>query len=317
MQGRVECRAAQGRTVVSDDPYKTLNVPKTATDDEIRRAYRKLAKKYHPDVNPGDRAAEERFKKISAAYDILGNSEKRARHDRGDAEARATHQRHRGFADAGGDVRYRTSTGGHGFDDLGDLFGDMFGHARRGGHSFGDFGGIGGDVNYRIEVDFLDAANGARKQVTMPDGRTLTVTIPAGLQDGQMLRLRGRGLPGPGTGILGDAYVEVKVRPHPVFTRKGSDIHMELPVTLAEAVLGGRVTVPTVSGPVVVTVPRGSNSGSVLRLRGKGVTDPSTKAVGDQLMTLKIMLPPTRDPELEQFIQAWARHHHYDPRRSS
>jgi DnaJ-class molecular chaperone len=172
----------------------------------------------------------------------------------------------------------------------------------------------GADVRYQLAVDFLDAVNGAKRRLTMPDGKTLDVTIPAGLRDGQTLRLKGQGQPGPSAGPAGDAYVEIQVRPHKLFERKGQDIHVELPVTLAEAVLGGKVTVPTVTGPVTMTVPKGSNTGTVLRLKEKGVPAPKAGTRGDQYVRLKVMLPDKPDPELEAFVREWSAEHPYDAR---
>jgi DnaJ-class molecular chaperone len=172
----------------------------------------------------------------------------------------------------------------------------------------------GADVRYQLAVDFLDAVNGAKRRLTMPDGKTLDVTIPAGLRDGQTLRLKGQGQPGLSGGPAGDAYVEIQVRPHKLFERKGQDIHVELPVTLAEAVLGGKVTVPTVTGPVAMTVPKGSNTGTVLRLKEKGVPAPKGGARGDQYVRLKVVLPDKPDPELEAFVRAWSAKHPYDAR---
>jgi DnaJ-class molecular chaperone len=171
----------------------------------------------------------------------------------------------------------------------------------------------GADLHYRISIDFLDAVNGATKRLTLPDGGSLDVTIPSGIQEGQILRLRGKGAPSMGEGKAGDALVEVSINPHQFFARHGDDIHVDLPVTLAEAVLGARIRVPTPTGPVMLTVPKGSNTGAVLRLKGKGV--PWRGGHGDELVKLKVMLPPEPNPELEAFLSSWAPGTSYDPRR--
>lgn len=302
---------------MNDDPYKTLGLSRDASQEEIGKAYRKLAKEYHPDLNPGDRGAEERFKKISAAHNLLSDPEKRARYDRGEIDAsgaeRAQRRYYRQYADANADHPYQSSSGFADFGEFGDIFSDLFGGAGRGRAR--EFKMRGSDVRYQLTVDFLDAVNGAKPRVTMADGRELELTIPPGLRDGQTLRLKGKGLAGMGGGPAGDALVEVHVAAHPFFERKGSDIHVELPVTLAEAVLGGRVKVPTTSGAVTMTIPKGSNTGSTLRVKGKGVPDPKTKKRGDQYVRLKVVLPAEQDSELERFVKDWAGRHPYDPRR--
>ena len=312
---------------MSDDPYEVLGVSRTASQDEIRKAYRKLAKESHPDLHPGDRQAEERFKRVTAAYDLLGDPDKRARYDRGEIDAtgaeRPQRRYYREYADAdGGEAHpYQSRAGFADFDDLGDVFADLFGAAAagRGGAAPGGaragFAFPGADVRYELTVDFLAAVNGATTRVTLPDGKALDISIPAGLRDGQVLRLKGQGMPGVRGGPPGDALVTVHIRPHPFFERRGDEIHMELPITLAEAVLGGRVRVPTPTGPVNATVPEGSNTGRSLRLRGKGVPDPRTGRRGDMYVRLKVVLPEQPDPELEGFVKEWAAKHPYDPRR--
>ncbi|MGE0408376.1 MAG: DnaJ C-terminal domain-containing protein [Amphiplicatus sp.] len=297
------------------DPYLVLGVAPAASDSDIRAAFRKLAKQHHPDRNPGDKKAEEKFKEISAAFDILGDAERRKRFDRGEIDAdgreRASwarpgqrpgenpfegYQRGPGYSGAGAS-----------FEDLGDIFSDLFG---AGAGARGPRGPAprGRDLRYRLDVDFLDAVKGATKRVTMPDGRTLDISIPAGVDDGQTLRLRGQGEKAPNDrgqgGTAGDVYVELKVKPHPVFTREGADIHVEAPVSLKEAVLGGKITAPTIDGDVSVTVPRMTSSGAVLRLKGRGA--PQGKAArGDEYVKLRIVLPEGGDPELEDFMRRW------------
>jgi DnaJ-class molecular chaperone len=301
---------------LSADPYETLGVKKDASQEEIQKAYRRLAKKHHPDLNPGNKEAEEQFKAISTAYDVLGDADKRARYDRGEIDAqgaeRPQHRYYRDFADAGEGGPYVNAGGFADFGDADDLFAELF--ARRGGGGQAAFRMRGQDVRYRLEVDFLDAVNGAKKQIQLPDGSVLDVTIPPGTRDGQVLRLRGKGRPGIGGGTPGDALIEIGLRPHPLFTRKGDDIHIELPISLREAVLGGKVKAPTPSGAVTVTIPKWSNTGKTLRLKGKGVPRPDGSK-GDEFVTLKLVLPPKPDPDLEQFVAQW-KGGDYDPREA-
>ncbi|MFQ5564637.1 MAG: DnaJ C-terminal domain-containing protein [Parvularculaceae bacterium] len=290
------------------NPYLVLGLAPTASDADIRAAFRKLAKQHHPDRNPGDKKAEEKFKEVSAAFDIIGDPEQRKRFDRGeiDEDGRDRGPAFRAWSQrAGARPRPGASYGpgggpdaGASFEDLGDIFADLFG-SRRGGAMRGR------DLRYRLEVDFLDAVRGVKKRVTMPDGRTLDLAIPAGLEDGQTLRLRGQGEPGTGGAAAGDVYVEIRVKPHPVFERKGDDIHMEAPISLHEAVLGGKITVPTIAGDVSVAAPKGSSSGAVLRLKGRGVPSARGGKPGDQYVKLKIVLPEGGDPELEEFVKNW------------
>jgi len=298
------------------DPYQVLGVAKSATPEEIKAAYRKLAKKLHPDLNPGDAAVEGKFKEVSSAYDLLSDPEKRARFDRGEVDASGA-ETQRGFyrSHAGGEegFKYR-NRGGQGpedmagFEDLSDILGGMFGGGRRGG-------GLklkGQDVSYRLAVEFLEAALGATKRIHLPDGGRLDVKIPAGTEDGGTLRLNGKGGPGINGGPPGDAYVTVDVRSHPVFRREGKDVHVDVPVTLGEAVLGGRIEVPTIDGPVQMSVPKGSSSGRVLRLKERGM--PGLGPRGDQFVHILVALPEKADPELEAFVEQWAATRPYDPR---
>ncbi|MFT5486600.1 MAG: DnaJ-class molecular chaperone [Paracoccaceae bacterium] len=302
---------------VQKDLYAVLGVARDATSDVIRKAYRALAKKHHPDLNPGDSAAEETFKEIQRANEILSDPEKRLQYDAGeiDAEGNETPQRYyREYADAGGEQPYSSSAG---FDDIGDVFADLFGDraggtGRRGG-ARANIRMRGVDARYTLEVSFLEAAAGAKKRVNMPDGKSLDISIPAGQRDGQVLRLRGKGGPGVGGGESGDAYVEIHVAPHPLFRRHGADIHIDLPVAVNEAVLGAKVRVPTVSGPVAMTIPSASNTGDTLRLRGKGLPDAGNPA-GDQIVTLRVVLPDAPDDALKDFMKSWAVDNAYDPR---
>ena len=300
------------------DPYEVLGVARTATPEDIRQAYRKLAKASHPDLHPGDAKAEAQFKELSSAHDLLSDKEKRARFDRGEIDAAGAERPRRGgfsrgFADGSpGGQKYATSEIFGDGADLEQVFADLF------GGGVGGRGGArmrGGDLTLALEVDLLDAARGVKRAVVMPDGRKLEAVIPAGIENGHVLRLAGMGGAGLGGGPRGDAYVEVRLRPHPVFERKdGGNIHVELPITLAEAVLGAKVAVPTVGGPLTMTIPKGSNSGTVLRLKGKGMPGMAGRPAGDQYVRLKVVLPREVDPELAELVGRWERGHPYDPR---
>jgi len=295
---------------VAADPYTILGVAKDATADQIRNAYRKLAKKHHPDLNPGNKAAEEQFKAVSSANDLLSDPEKRAQFDRGEidgaGEQRAERPGYRSYAEAAAGSRYARADDA----DMGDIFADLFSHAReRNNRPM-----RGRDQVYSLAVDFVDAVNGAQKRLTLPDGRTLDVRVPPGFEDGQTLRLRGQGAEGANGGPAGDALIEVRVHPHPLFRREGDDIHIDLPITLKEAVLGGKVTVPTTTGAVAMTVPKRSDTGAVLRLRGRGVKAHGGRPAGDQLVTLKVVLGDA-DDALEAFLRDWSPAREIDPRQ--
>jgi len=298
---------------VADELYKVLGVRRDASQADIKKAYRALAKKHHPDLNPGDKASEDAFRKVQTAYNVLSNEETRQRYDAGeiDADGKETpRQYYREYADAGGDHRYASNAG---FDDLGNIFSDLF----RAQHS-GEKAHIrmrGGDVSYRMEVSFLEAVNGAKKRITLPDGKSLDITIPAGHRDGQILRLKGKGMPGLGGGESGDAHIEIHVKPHPAFSRRDRNILVDLPVALHEAVLGAKVRVPTIRGSVMMTIPPGSNTGDTLRLKGKGVAAAGKETAGDEIVTLRVVLPENPDEKLTTFLAEWATDHGYDPRQ--
>ena len=294
------------------DPYTILGVSRSATQKDVQAAFRKLAKTYHPDLNPGDAKAEARFKEITAAHEILGDEDKRSRFDRGEIDMSGAEQAPRSY-------RSRTTAGGggptfydsDGFSDIGG-FEDIFASftSRRTGP--GDPRRGAGDLHLVMTVDLLDAVNGGKQTLTLPDGKHLEVKIPAGTRDGQTLRLRGKGSHGLG-GVAGDALVEVRVRPHRVFSLEGDDVKVELPITIAEAVLGGKVKVPTLSGSVQLTLKPHSNSGTVLRLRGKGLPKASG-GQGDMRVTLRIVLPEAPDPELSALVESWSGRNADDPR---
>jgi DnaJ-class molecular chaperone len=286
---------------VPADPYQTLGVKKNASQEEIQKAYRQLAKKHHPDLNPGNKQAEEKFKEVSAAYDLLGDADKRARFDRGEIDEQGTERpRQRFYRDFADDSHaYANDAGFADFAGAEDIFSQFFNREGRANIRM-----RGSDVRYSLPLDFLDAINGGKRQIALPDGSTLDVTIPPGTRDGQILRLRGKGRPGVNGGPAGDALIEIEVLPHRVFTLKGDDIHAELPISLREAVLGGKVKAPTPSGSVAVTVPKWSNTGTVLRLKGKGAPRPDGSK-GDEFLTLKVMLPEKPDVELEKFVAQW------------
>lgn len=299
---------------MSDDPYAVLGVKRDASQDDIRKAYRALARKHHPDLNPGDKAAEERFKAISAANDLLGDAEKRARFDRGEIDATGAERPPQGFYRdyAGANPSYGGNAGFADMVDEDELLAHIFGRGARRGQGPG-IRMKGGDITARLEIDFLDAVNGATKRVTLPDGTVVDVTVPPGTHEGQVLRLRGKGTPGLGGGPPGDLLVEVMVGAHRHFTRRDDDILLDLPISLSEAVLGGRVEVPTPAGPVAMRIPKGSNTGTVLRLKGRGVKRRDGTR-GDAFATLRVMLPDAPDAALEAFVEGWEAGRGQNPR---
>lgn len=300
------------------DPYDVLGVPKTADDKAVKNAYRKLARESHPDLHPNDKAAEDRFKEVQAAYDFLSDKDKRAAYDRGEIDAagapRGTHTFYRNYAEGAPGGRYHDADEVFGNFGADDIFKDLFRSAGfRGGRGSGTIRMRGADMRFRLDVDFLDAVKGAERRLALPDGKRLKVKIPPGSEDGQTLRLKGQGGPGMNGGAAGDAFIEIHVRPHPTFQRKGRDILVDLPITLDEAILGAKIEVPTIDGQVTMSVPAGSNTGSRLRLKGKGVHHHGG-ARGDQYVTLKVVLPDPPDPALREMIADWAKAHSYDVR---
>lgn len=308
---------------MADDPYQVLGVARSSSADEIRKAFRKLAKTLHPDQNPGDKAAEERFKKVSGAFDLLSDPDKRAKFDRGqiDADGRETmggFGRAGGFGGEGPWGPFGGARGGGGATegpDLDDILGQMFGGGARGEGGGARFSARGSDVRAKVEIDLEEAILGATKRLAFSDGRTVDVTVPAGAADGQVLRLKGQGSPGR-NGPAGDALIELKIRPHALYRVDGADLHMDLPVSLPDAVLGAKVQAATPDGPVNVTVPAGSNSGARLRLKGRGASTGPGRVRGDLFAHLVVTLPEGSDPDLTAFAEAMRRDRPYQPRRA-
>jgi len=297
------------------NPYEILGVDRTAPAAEIQKAYRKLAKKLHPDLNPGNKAAEEKFKEVASAYDLLSDAEKRKRFDNGEIDAtgaeRPQPQYYRDFATADDGHPYATSSGYADFMDAEDAFAELLRRRQRAAANR-----RGEDLHFRLPIDFVETITGADKRLTLPVGGTLDVKIPPGMVDGQVLRLKGKGAPGTGTGGAGDALIEVEVLPDPRFMRDGDNIVLELPISLSEAVLGGRIRVPTPTGDVSMSVPKGSNTGTTLRLKGKGAPRRGGGS-GDELVKLKVVLPKSPDPELEAFVSSWAKGKTFNPREGA
>lgn len=308
------------------NPYVVLGVAPTASDAEIKKAYRRIAKDSHPDLNPTDAAAAERFKSASAAYDLLKDPETRARFDRGEIDAQGQEkpqrQYYRDYAGAGADPYSRAAAGGFGGQgfDASDIFADLFGarggagSARARGSRAEDFDLPGADLHYVLDVDFLTAARGGSADVALTGGAPIRLSIPRGAAEGQVLRLKGKGMPGTGKAPAGDAMVTLRVADHPHFRRDGNDILLTLPITVDEAALGARIEVPTIDGPVAMTLRPGASSGQTLRLRGRGIEPPAGPR-GDQKVELKVVMPKEIDPEMTRFFEEWRQTHAYDPRK--
>lgn len=310
------------------DPYDVLGVSKTASEAEIKKAFRTLAKKHHPDKHAGDAAAQKKFQEIGAAYDIVGDKEKRAKFDAGEIDASGNP---RGFDPSAHGFRGGPfGSGGQGGPrDFHFTWTDQQGEGAQQGFNAEDLfadllGGLGGrgggrqqprqgqDFSVTMTVSFDDAARGAERRVMLPNGEQIDVKIPVGLKDGQQIRLKGRGGAGRRGGPAGDVLIQVSVAPHPYYARDGNDLRMDLPITLQEAVVGGKVPVPTLTGTVSLSVPAGSNTGGVLRLKGKGIPAHASEAAGDLYVKLVVTLPDKPDAELTEFAQRWKTD--YDPR---
>ena len=301
---------------MAGDPYKELGVAKGASADEVKKAFRKLAKELHPDKNPGDKVSEERFKRITAAFDLLGDAEKRAKYDRGEIDADGREQFRAppgGGGRSGGFGGFGGSGGRGGFEDidLEELFGAFGGGGRTAGRG-GFGGGKGQDVRATLDISLEDSIAGTTRRIQFSDGRMLDVAIPKGASEGQVIRLKGQGAPGRG-GQAGDALIELKIAPHPVFKRDGADLTMDLPVSVPDAVLGGKIQVPTPEGAVMMTIPKGSNSGKMLRLKARGAYAAGKR--GDLLAKLVVTLPETPDDDLIRFATEWRDKRPYKPGR--
>lgn len=301
------------KSTTGDDPYAALGLTKSASEADIKKAYRRLVRSSHPDINPDDPQAAARFIRITAAHDLLKDPATRARFDAGevDAAGQDVHERryYRDYADAGD---ARQGRGGFSGMDPNDIFAEIF-RQQAGGRADG-FAATGRTLGFTLEVPFLDAARGGKTRIALPGEPPFDVSIPAGLNDGQTLRLRGKGEAGHGGGARGDAEVNVTVQPHPVFRREGATILITLPITLDEAILGAKVAVPTIHGDVALTIPKGTSSGRIMRLRGRGVR--AGGAEGDQLVELRIVLPKAEDADLTAFMQGWRQKDHQEPREA-
>ena len=301
-----------------NNPYEILGVKQTASDQEIKSAYKKLAKKYHPDLHPDDSKAEAKFKDVSAAHEFLKDKDRRRRFDTGEidasgAEKQAQQRYYRDYAGPGASGRHAAQDGFAGNDDLGDFFSRAFGGGRGGRQ--GGMKARGQDVSYTLSVPFLEAARGGVQKLQLPDGKVLNVTIPEGAEDRQTLRLKGQGMAGFMGGAAGDAYIELHIEPDAHFVRKDDNVHIDVPVTLKEAMLGAKIEVPTISGPVSVTVPKGSNTGTKMRLKERGLKNAKTGVRGHQYVSLKVVLPVGEEPELMAFLDGWTPRHVQNPRK--
>lgn len=297
------------------DPYITLGIDKSVTQDEIKNAYRKMAKKYHPDLNPDNPEAEKKFAEIASAYDLLETPKKRAKFDKGEFEFPKDSPFYGG---AHGPFYHESKNGGgrYTFSFKGDennLFDSMFKNYNPGTRE--DFNVHGDDQFFRMEIEFKDAILGAEREIMFTPNKRFSVKIPAGIESGKKLRFVGKGSPGRGKGTAGDLYIEIKVKPSPVFKRVGNDLELELSVSLNEAILGGEVEIPTVEKPIMLKIPPGANTDQRLRVKNKGVVDTALKTRGNLIVILKVVLPPKVDDELKEMMQKWSQNHAYNPRQ--
>jgi DnaJ-class molecular chaperone len=298
---------------MTSDPYKILGLSKEAKQEHIRKAFRALAKKHHPDLNPGNKEAEEKFKEISAAHELLSDPERRAKFDKGEINATGQpspeHQGWRNFAEDSRGFRYSSTEMPENIDDI---F-QTFMHARR-NNSQANFRYRGQDEHYALRVTFVDAVLGISQKITLPDGRKLDVPIPPGIENGQILKLKGQGKTGQEGSIPGDVLIEISITPHPYFKREGRDIFLTLPVTLKEAILGTKISIPTPAGTVTLSIPPQSNTGTKLRLKGRGVAVSRNQPAGHLYVELQITISHS-DPELERFLKDWKPRYTEDPRK--
>jgi len=292
--------------------YKVLGVKKSDAQDDIKKAYRKLTKKLHPDLNPGDKNAEERFKAVSAAYDILGKPEQRTKYDSGEIDEsgaeKPQQQYYRQYADSDRAHQYQNNAGYGDMGDMGGVFEQMF---RRQQQAQAQQAYRGQDRRYTMRVSFMDAVLGGKQQVQMADGANLNVAIPKGIEDGKTIRLKGKGEAGYNGAPSGDALIQIEITPHSAYSRDGMNIALTLPITVYEAALGGKVEVPTIHGAVGLNIPAGSSSGKTLRLKGRGIHG---KTKGDQMVTLSVQMPDTIEDDVANMLKDWQKNHAYDPR---
>lgn len=312
------------------DPYEILGVSRGASDDEIKNAYRALAKKYHPDLNPGKKDVEAKFKEVNGAYDILGDTAKRAKYDRGETDAmgnaRTAQQNYNAARNARAQNPFNDPMGDFSSEDIfADLFGGMKAKSTRFHGNWGagadPFANArekakGSDLTETLRVSFTEAALGTKKRITLGTGKTIEINVPAATESGTKLRLKQQGYAGFQEGRAGDAIIEIQVDAHPFFSRKGMDVLCEIPITIYEAILGATVSVPTLEGSAEIKIPKGANTGTNLRLRGKGISDPQGVR-GDQYVKMRVMLPDVHDEQLVKFMEKWSHNHPYDPRKKA
>jgi DnaJ-class molecular chaperone len=307
------------------DPYEILGVSKTATLEEIKKSYRKLAKKYHPDLNPANKEAEKKFKAVSHAFDLIGTAEAKAKFDRGETDEHQQKQYddYMNRQNRRGESFYKSQKDGGRYaysfgEDVGgaDFFENLFGHARRGRSEFRgadeDISLGGDDLSYKMQVEFREAALGGEKNITLPNGKTLQVKIPAGIESGKKLRFKGLGGPGIGRGAPGDVYIEIEVKPLNGFKRAGKDVEVEVPISFIEAITGGEIKVPTLEGEILMKIPPGVSTGSKLRIKGKGAGAGENR--GNEIVVLKIVSPKAVDPALKSAVENLKARFDYNPR---
>ncbi|MDO8520399.1 MAG: J domain-containing protein [Deltaproteobacteria bacterium] len=305
---------------MAKDYYQSLGLSRGASAEDVSRGFKKLARKHHPDLNPGDKKAEEKFKEISEAYEVLSNPEKKKKYDMyGSVDFE-------GFPGGGGGYGGGgKSSGGFDINDLGDIFGDLFGgggvrsprgRARKSGFGYQPMGvEKGKDLHFSIQLDFVEAVKGAEKTIRLPNGVGFKVKIPAGVTDGAKIRLSGKGEPGLHGGEAGDLYIEAKIAPHAHFRRDGDDIEMDLPITVTEVLEGGKIRVPTLEGVVELKIPTGAQSGQKMRLKGKGAPNMKTKAHGDLYVILQIKLPDSLDDKTKKSLIEMLKKKEKNPRK--